>query len=401
MTDGINYAVVGAGRQGTAAAYDMAKWGGAASVLLADFDGAAARRAAERVNQLIGRDIATSAQVDVRDYDALVELLKPVDVYLCAVPFKFILGCTQAAIQAGTHMVDLGGHTDTVLKQLVMTDEAKAAGVTVVPDCGMGPGLNNTLGIYTVEQLETRGAIPREVRIWDGGLPKDPPEPWGYQCSFHINGLTNEYDGQAVFLRDGKITRVDTFTELEELEFEGVGKLEAFVASGGTSTVPYTYEGKLQVYENKICRYPGHFVQFKAFKDLGLFEEEPVEIVPGTARISPRQFYHALIGPQIEVDRVIDVCVMRAKGTGEQNGQDVSLVVDLIDEYDEATGFTGMERLTGWHAAIMAELIAKGEVEPGVWPLEKAVTATRFMEKVRERGFRVTERWEEPAASAE
>jgi lysine 6-dehydrogenase len=93
------------------------------------------------------------------------------------------------------------------------------------------------------------------------------------------------------------VTLVETFTELEIVEFEGVGRLEAFVASGGASTVPYTYEGKLQVYENKICRYPGHFAQFRAFKDLGLFEEEPVDIVPGAARISPRQFYH-LIGPR-------------------------------------------------------------------------------------------------------
>ena len=72
----------------------------------------------------------------------------------------FILGCTQAAIQAKTHMVDLGGHTETVLKQLAMDARAKEAGIAVVPDCGMGPGMNNTLGIYTVEQLAARGAVP-------------------------------------------------------------------------------------------------------------------------------------------------------------------------------------------------------------------------------------------------
>ncbi|GAB4573594.1 MAG: saccharopine dehydrogenase family protein [Anaerolineae bacterium] len=392
---GFKYAVVGAGRQGTAAAYDMVMRGGAASVALADYDGNTARAAAERINRLVGREVATGVQLDVRDYDALVAFLEGVDVYLCAAPYRFIPACTQAAIHARTSMVDLGGHTETVLRQLDMNDEAKAAGISIVPDCGMGPGLNNTMGLYTVEQLEARGAVPREVRIWDGGLPVDPPEPWGYQASFHINGLTNEYSGKAVFLRDGKITLVDTFTELEILEFEGLGKLEAFVASGGTSTVPYTYEGKLQIYENKICRYPGHFAQFKAFKDLGLFEEEPIEIVPGKVRISPREFYHALLGPQIEVDQVIDICVMRARGTGELNGRDISLVVDLVDGYDEATGFNGMERLTGWHAAIMCEFIARGEVGPGVWPMEKAVTSTRFMEKIRERGFKVTERWEE------
>ncbi|NPV68644.1 MAG: hypothetical protein HPY64_16020 [Anaerolineae bacterium] len=394
MAEGFRYAVVGAGRQGTAAAYDMVMRGGAKSVLLADVDAGTARRAAERINRLTGRDVARAAQIDVRDYDALVELLTPVDVYLCAVPYRFILGCTQAAIQARTSMVDLGGHTETVLRQLALDAEARSAGVSIVPDCGMGPGLNNTLGLYTVEQLEARGAVPREVRIWDGGLPVNPPPPWGYQASFHINGLTNEYSGQAVFLRDGKITLVDTFTELEMLEFDGLGQLEAFVASGGTSTVPYTYEGRLQVYENKICRYPGHYAQFKAFKDLGLFSEEPIEVGPDRMRVIPREFYHTLLAPQIEVEQVIDICVMRARGTGALDGRDISLVVDLVDGYDPATGFNGMERLTGWHAAIMAEFIARGEVQPGVWPMEKAVTSTRFMEKIRERGFRVTERWE-------
>ncbi len=393
MTEPINYAVVGAGRQGTAAAYDMIQRGGGGRVVLADADGGVARKAAERINRLVGREVASGVQLDARDFDALVDFLGPVDVYLCAVPYRFIPACTQAAIQAGTHMVDLGGHTQTVLNQLKMDGEARACGVAIVPDCGMGPGLNNTMGLYTAEKLAAEGATPREVRIWDGGLPVDPPKPWGYQCSFHINGLTNEYSGQAVFLRDGKITLVETFTELEEIEFEGLGKLEAFVASGGTSTVPYTYEGQFQVYENKICRYPGHFAQFRAFKDLGLFEEEPIELIPGTVRISPREFYHALLGPQVEVERVVDICVMRAQGIGARDGRDLVFEVDIVDGYDAVTGFTGMERLTGWHAAIMCELIARGEVGPGVWPMEKAVTSTRFMEKIRERGFKVTERW--------
>jgi lysine 6-dehydrogenase len=395
MTAIHRYAVIGAGRQGVAAAYDLAKWGDNASVLLADADGAVAARAADRLNQLLGRPAAASVQVDARDVTALTEHLRGIDVAVCAVPFVLLLNCTQAAIAAGCSMVDLGGHTDTVLQQMALHEAAREKGITLVPDCGMGPGMNNTLGIYTVEQLTARGAAPREVRLWDGGLPQDPPKPWGYQCSFHINGLTNEYDGQALCLRNGKVTLVDTLTELEMVEFEGVGPLEAFVTSGGTSTVPHSYEGVLQVYENKTCRYPGHYAQFRAFKDLGLFREEPTEVIPGAPAISPRQFYHRLLAPQLEVEQVIDICVMRAKGTGVQDGHSVALIVDLIDRYDPQTGFTAMERLTGWHAAIMAQFIAQGELKPGVWGVEKALSATRFLEKVRQRGFAVTERWEE------
>jgi lysine 6-dehydrogenase len=208
VTQQFRYAVIGAGRQGTAAAYDMAKWGGAASVLMADYDAGQATRAAERINTLTGRSVATSAQINARDEDALVNLLDGIDVFLAATPFIYLLACTRAAIRSGASMVDLGGHTDTVLQQMSMSDEANAAGVAIIPDCGMGPGMNNTMGLYTVERLQALGATPREVRLWDGGLPQNPPEPWGYQCSFHINGLTNEYDGKALVLRDGRVTHV-------------------------------------------------------------------------------------------------------------------------------------------------------------------------------------------------
>ena len=175
------------------------------------------------------------------------------------------------------------------------------------------------------------------------------------------------------------------------ITFDPCGEFEAFVTSGGTSTVPYTLEGRLQVYENKTLRYPGHLAAFKAFKDLGLFERTPVE-VQGSS-VSPRRLLHALLGPQIEADRVHDICLMRARGVGVVDGSEVAIVVDLVDRYDPETGFAAMERLTGWHAAIMAEFISRGTVGPGVHRMEQAVPAGSFMEEIRRRGFQVEEHW--------
>ena len=390
---GIRYSVIGAGRQGVATAYDMLRHGSGASVLLADYDAGVAQQAAARINRLIGREVATWAQVDASDVDALVAVLDGLDVFLCGTPFGFIPAATEAALRARVSMVDYGGHTPTVLQQLERDADAKAAGIAIVPDCGMGPGMNNTLGAYAVELLEQARLTPRDVYLWDGGIPQNPTPPWNYQCAFNINGLTNEYYGEVAVLRDGKLTMIGAFEELETLVFEGVGELEAFVTTGGTSTAPYTYEGKLRTYQNKTCRWPGHFVQFKSFQQLGLFELEPIEV--NGQSIVPRDVFHALLEPQITAPVIKDVCVMRAKGVGEDaNGHERAVIIDLVDYYDEATGFTAMERITGWHAGIMAEFIARGIVEPGVWPMERAVPAGVFMEKVRERGFNVTVRWE-------
>ncbi len=383
----MRYGVIGAGRQGTAAAYDMAKWGGAETVLLADRSIDAARAASKRINELIGRDVARWAEIDVTVHEELVDLVRPLDAILCATPYAFIPACTHGAIEAGTGMVDLGGHTPTVLGQLRLDGEARAAGVSIVPDCGMGPGLNNTLALAAIEQLELRGAVAREARVWDGGLPQRPEGPFGYQLFFHIEGLTNEYDGMALVLREGRVQEVETLTELELLEFEELGTLEAFVTSGGTSTVPFTMAGKLDVYENKTLRYPGHYAAFRAFKDLGLFSREPIKV--RGAPIVPRDVYHELLFPRLETRTVRDICVMRAEAVGKRGSVQETVRFELVDRFDDSTGFAAMERLTGWHAAIVTEMIAQGEIPPGVHPLERAVSQLRILQEIEARGLEV------------
>ena len=102
------YAVLGAGRQGTAAAYDMSRWGDAGRVILADWDLDAARQAAERVNKLIGRTVADATEVDVTDFEAVVRVLTDADAFLSAVPYYYNLDITKAALEARAHVCDLG-----------------------------------------------------------------------------------------------------------------------------------------------------------------------------------------------------------------------------------------------------------------------------------------------------
>lgn len=387
---GYRYVVIGAGRQGTAAAYDLARFGEAEHILLADARLEAAQTAAERINRLIGRPIATATQVDAADEKALVSILRGADVALSAVPYYFNLSITCACIQAKVSMNDMGGNTDVVWKQLEMDAEAKAAGVSIVPDCGMGPGLINHMGVYVMELLDE----PREVYLYDAGLPQNPIPPWNYQCTFHINGLTNEYDGEATFIRDGKIVKVPTFTELEYIDFPPLGKVEAFVISGSMSTTPYTHLGKLQRYENKVLRYPGHFYTFEAYKRLGLFSETPIEV--NGQMVVPRQVYHALLEPQIKAPAGMrDICIMRAVGIGKKAGREWKVTVDLIDRYEETTGFTAMERLTGWHCAIMMGFQARKVIPAGAHRMEQTVPASQVMEEIRQRGIEFTVCWED------
>lgn len=379
------YAIIGTGRQGLSAAYDIGLHGDAEEIRLYDLSADVAEKGAKRINQLLQVDMARGFALDARDRDALRNALTGIHATVSAVPFQFNPLLCEIAVEQGSSFCDLGGHTETVRKQLKLDSAAKKAGVTVTPDCGMGPGLNISLGVYAMSFIE----VPEELLIYDAGLPENPKLPWNYQLTFNMNGLTNEYYGNAVFLRDGKVTEVPCLTETEFLEFPSpLGKLEAAVTSGGLSTAPWTFQnGNLQRLENKTLRYPGHWNQFKAFQQLGLFEESAVNI-NGTP-VVPRDLYHTLLEPKITDDANCDICVIRVICRGKSNGLISTCTLDLMERHDETTGFTAMEKLTGWHAAMVAILSAKGEVPRGGIPVESVLSSEQIAHESAKRGWNI------------
>jgi len=381
---GFKYAVLGAGRQGTACAYDLIRFGEADSVLLADQSLDAARAAAARVNRLLDTDQAQAIRLDVTDQGAVVQALTGIDAFLSAVPYSLNLGITRAAVQAGASMCDLGGNTDLVRQQLALDPEARAADISVIPDCGQVPGMGTTLMVYAMSLLDE----PEEVVMWDGGLPQDPRPPFNYLATFHIGGLTNEFAEPAVFLRDGKPTLVPPLGELEEVVFPPpVGRVEAFTSSGGVSTMPWTFEGKLRTIQNKTIRYPGHFAHLRAYYDLGLWRTDPVRV--GDQEVVPREVFHALFEPLVTFPGDKDVCAIRIRATGRKNGRPTEVTLDLMDFSDEETGFTAMERTTGWDGAIVAGMMARGQTPKGAVPVERAVPPELFVQELARRGIRV------------
>lgn len=383
---GYRYGVLGGGRQGTAAAYDMAKFGDADSVVVGDLNLDAAREAAQRINTLLGREIARGVQVDVTDEDQLVAVLTEIDSFLSAVPYWNNPFIAKAAIKAKASMCDLGGNTPLVFEQLKLSPEAEKAGISMIPDCGQVPGMGNSLAAYAIGLLDK----PEDLLIWDGGIAQKPRPPFNYYLTFNIVGLTNEYYGTTNFIRDGKIVELPTFTEdeYETVQFpEPIGTLEAFVAGGGTSTAPWTYQGKLRTYQNKTLRYPGHFRQWKTLMDVGLLEEEPVDLGNGL-KVSPRHLLHTIFEPKLArqaEDR--DMVIVRIKCLGEKEGKRAEALVEVIDYFDENTGFTAMERTTGWHGSIVAILMAQGMTPRGANPVEVAVTGDLFVREMKKRGI--------------
>jgi lysine 6-dehydrogenase len=288
----------------------------------------------------------------------------------------------------------LGGNTDIVRQQHAFDAEAREKEISIIPDCGQVPGLGTTLSVYTMSLLDEA----TDVFMWDGGLPQNPQPPFDYLLTFHVAGLTNEYAEPGIFLRNGKITMVEPMTEMETVEFpDSLGTLEAFVAGGGTSTMPWTFEGKLRTLQNLTLRYPGHYQQLRAFWDLGLWDLKPIQL--GEKKVVPRDVFHALYEPKVtfpqEHEKSKDIVLVRVKALGKKGGMPAQAVVELTDLFDEQTGFTAMERTTGWDAAIVASMMAHGQTPRGAGGVESFVPAFPFMSELKRRGFNIKEKVEQ------
>jgi len=336
------------------------------------------------VNGLLGRDVVETRRLDVTRGRDVATLLRGVDACLSAVPYVHNFGIARAAVEAGASLCDLGGHIGIARQQHGLDAEARAAGISLVPNCGQVPGLGTTLMVYAMELLDE----PEDVLMWDGGLPETPRPPFHYLLTFNMAGLTNEYAEPAIFLRDFQVTEVEPMSELETVELgPPIGTLEAFVAGGGTDTMPWTYEGKLRTLQNKTLRHPGHFAQLRAFYDLGLWGVEPVRA--GGVEVVPRDVFHALFEPKVTFPADRDVVVIRVLAKGKKAGRPSEALVDLVDRYDPETGFTAMERCTGWSAAIVAGMMARGETPKGAAGVEVQVPARRFVDELARRGIDV------------
>lgn len=370
-------AVLGAGLMGRAAVYDLARADGVEKVGVFDINKSLAREVAER----FGDSRAVSGQLDAGSVEKAREILKEYDAAVSCVTYRYNPGLTEAAIASHCHLVDLGGNNDTVRTQIEMDADAKAADVIVIPDCGLAPGMVSVLAADGVSKLDRVTSL--KIRV--GGLPQSPRPPLNYQMVFSAEGLINEYWEPCVILEDGKKKTVNPMTAIETLEFDGIGEVEAFYTSGGTSTLPDSYSGKIDFLDYKTIRYPGHCRLFKPMLEIGLGSRKPVEIDGQT--VEPRAVLKAVLDRNLGFDDP-DLVLVRLTFEGEKDGEKKTLVYEIIDRKDSRTGLTAMMRTTSFPAAIIAWMAAAGQIsERGVKPQEVAVKPSLFLPQLKKRGI--------------
>jgi lysine 6-dehydrogenase len=277
-------AVVGAGPMGRAAVYDLGRNKDVERIGLYDINATLARRIAREY----GNGKASAKKLDAGNIRQAQKAFAFYDAVISAVTYRYNPELARAAIRAGAHFVDMGGNNDAVAEEFKLRKDAKAAGVVVIPDCGLAPGMVSLIAAADIARFDK----PQSLHIRVGGLPQKPRPPLDYQMVFSAEGLVNEMVEPVIAVRNGKKVVLDPMSEVETLTFTGLGRFEAFTTSGGISTLPKTYGKVLKNIDYKTIRYPGHCEKIRAMIGLGFADDDKIEV--DGIRVSPRSVFKTM-----------------------------------------------------------------------------------------------------------
>ena len=375
--------VLGAGLQGSACAYDLLQNPEVKEVRLADHH---TGHLAQFLAPYSGERLIFTT-LDVRDKEAVLALMRQSDAAMSAIPYYFNFELAAIAVDAGIHFSDLGGNTEIVFKQKTLDAAAKKKRITIIPDCGLAPGMVNILAEHAIRQLDA----VETVRIFVGGLPQRPEPPLNYQIVYSLEGVLDYYTTLSSVLRKGKLTHVKALSEIEAVNFGGsLGELEGFHTAGGLSTMAFRYEGTIPTMEYKTLRYPGHARIMEAIRELGLLDLNPVDVKG--IKVVPRDLVVATMGPRLTKPNAHDLVALRVYAEGTKDGKPKRIGWEMVDYYDEENGISAMERSTGYSLSITGQMQARGEIgKAGVFTPDEAVPAEKYIRELAARGVMIRE----------
>ena len=379
----MKYVVFGAGRMGRAVLWHLLMSPSTTSVKVVDASQNTLNNITKEVlAEKLGHKVSVEKTDGFPPYDSYVH---SENVCIATAGYKSYVELTKACIKKGVSMVDLGGNRDVVLAQKELNDQAKAAGVTIVPDCGLAPGMIGILGMHAFQVLQHHKCTDIDVNMRVGGLPMnpDPKNPFKYTLTWSPDGLINEYQIPADELRNNQLIKVEALTECEEVRINtpwNKVEFEAFVTGGGSSNLPELLQGKARNVNYKTLRYRGHCAIMNGFKHLGFFDDQ-----------KQRKSLVDVLEQKLTQPDNDDLVIARAGARGLLGNNKPTIVLyEIFCAKDHKRNFSAMAQTTGYSAAIVAQMIADGSVKTkGVVDGEVAVPGDAFIDRLRKSGIKL------------
>ncbi|MGI2327841.1 saccharopine dehydrogenase C-terminal domain-containing protein [Planococcus sp. YIM B11945] len=376
-------AVLGAGLMGKQAAKDLIVSSEVEKVYLADLD----QEQTAAFKKLLQSDKLVVLPLDANDEASLANVLTKADVAINALFYTFNEKVAKAAVACGVHLVDLGGHIGgATAAVLALHEQAEEKGVTLIPDLGVAPGMINILTGYGASKLD----YVSDIKLFVGGIPVHPEPPLEYNHVFSLEGVFDHYTDPSHVIRDGELLEVPSLSEIEFVEFEGFGELEAFHTSGGTSTLTETFSD-VEALEYKTVRYKGHADKFRLLVDLGFTDRDKTVTVDGR-NIRVRDVLREVLKPITALGDKQDAVVLRVIVSGKKADEEMAYVYDMITVKDMAAGVTAMARATAYTISVVAQMIGNGLIDKrGSYPPELIVPGEEYIEEMARRGVEIVE----------
>ncbi len=376
-------AVVGAGLMGRAIVFDLAQQKNISQITVFDLN----EEHAFSIAKKFGQNKAVGQFIDLSTISDDVNPFHEFDAIISAVSYIYNEKLLKLAIAAKAHFFDLGGNNDMVATEFSYHQQAKANSVTAIPDCGLAPGMVSVLAAAGIKEFDRVDSV--KIRV--GGLPQLPHPPLNYQMVFSSEGLINEYWEPVTILQNGKIKTVDPMSAIEALHFEKLPPLEAFYTSGGTSTLPQTFQDKIDFLDYKTIRYQGHCELFRPMLELGLASREKISVKG--QQVEPRSVFKAVLEKALNFSEP-DITLMRIDFQGSINHEKVKLRYEFVDKADEKNGLTSMMRTTAFPIAIIANMTLLEKIKYiGVVAQESVVDTQYFIEAIKQRGINLTQQF--------
>lgn len=250
-----------------------------------DFELTVASRTVSKADALVaGHPGGRTMTLLADDTDKLARLISEHDLAISLLPAPLHPVVAKLCIKHKKPMVT----TSYVSPAMQALDaRARQAGVTVLNEIGVDPGLDHMSAMRIIDDVRERGGQVVSFKSYCGGLPA--PEcndnPFGYKFSWSPRAVCTAGKNPGRFREDG--TQVDVpgpelFTCVHLVEVEGIGELEAYPNRDSLGYINlYGLEGIETMFRGTF-RYKGWCETLKKIVDLGLLEETPVTYPAGT-----------------------------------------------------------------------------------------------------------------------
>lgn len=377
----------GLGLQGRASVVDLAKNENITEVICAD----ASLDNLDQIKSFPNFDKVRPVKIDASSKKELVSLLKQADAAIDMLPLPLMETIFDAAIEAGVSIVN----TNYGKPVRHLHEAAKQANISLMPECGLDPGIDLVLCGHAVRQFDELHVL----NSYCGGIPEKSAcdNPLNYKISWNWDMVITSQQRESVFIKNGKVLTISPKDQhdnemIGQIDFPGLGNLET-VPNGNAAfyTELLGVSDTIKDSGRYSLRWPGWCAFWAPLKKLGFFSHEPVKGL--SAEVSPRQMMVKLLEPQLQYkDNEKDLSVMYNYFEGLKHGKKKVIISTLLIERDMNTGLFSMSLGVGYTASIVAQMIASGEINKrGVLNPATDVPYESFMKELSKRNIKVKE----------